>query len=117
MFYLLSDEMRVMGGLHLERAVVCPEVDRVGDAGAASLVDYLCRLWAGDVELEVGILLPVTKEEGELEKESVVCVAQGGKGLGAGVSIQAALEAFASANQLLPCLEAVGVGFLYERRD
>lgn len=71
--------MRVMGGLHLERAVVCPEVDRVGDAGAASLVDHLCRLWARNVELEIGIFLPVSKKERELEQESVVCVAQGGK--------------------------------------
>lgn len=73
---LLSHEMCDMSGLHLEGAIVGPEVDRVGNASAASLVDHLGRLWAGDVELEVGILLPVPEQEGELDEESVVCIAQ-----------------------------------------
>lgn len=73
---LLSHEMRDMSGLHLEGAVVGPEVDRVCDAGAASLVDHLRGLWARDVELEVGILLPVAEQERELDEESVVRIAQ-----------------------------------------
>lgn len=104
--------MRDMGCLHFEGAVISPKVDRVGDAGATSLVDHLCGLWARDVELKVGIFLPVSKEKRELEQEPVVCVAKGGKRLGAGVSVQATLEALAGANQFFPSLEAVGVGFL-----
>jgi hypothetical protein len=38
---LLSDRARVMGCVHLEGAVVCPEVDRVGNAGASPLKDLL----------------------------------------------------------------------------
>lgn len=44
--YLLSHEMSNVGGLHLEGAVVGPEVDRVGNAGATTLIDHLCGLWA-----------------------------------------------------------------------
>ena len=117
MIYLLSDEMRDMGSLHFEGAVIGPEVNRVGDTGASPLVHHLCRLRARDVELEIRIFLPVSEQEGELEQESVVCVAQGGKSLGTGVPVQAALEAFACANQFLPILEAVRVGFLLKQRD
>lgn len=37
--YLLSDEVWDVCGLHFEGAVVGPQVDRIGDAGAPSLVD------------------------------------------------------------------------------
>lgn len=40
---LLSDEVWVVSCLHLEGAVVGPQVDRIGDATASSLVD-LSRL-------------------------------------------------------------------------
>jgi hypothetical protein len=36
---LLSDEVWVMRCLHLEGAVLSPQVDRIGDAGNASLID------------------------------------------------------------------------------
>lgn len=39
--YLLSDEMWDVSGLHFEGAVVRPQVDRIGDAGASSLVDLI----------------------------------------------------------------------------
>lgn len=117
MFYLLSDEVCDMGSLHFEGAVIGPEVDRVGDAGASPLVYHLCGLRARDVELEIRIFLPVSEEERELEQEPVVCVAQGCKSLGTGVSVQAALEAFACTNQFFPSLEAVRVGFLLKQRN
>lgn len=37
--YLLSDQRGVMRRLHLEGAVVSPEVDRIGYAGASSLIN------------------------------------------------------------------------------
>lgn len=115
MVYLLSHEGCNVCSFHLEGAVVCPKVDRVCDAGATALVDHLSRLWARDVEFEVGIFLPVAEEKGKLEEESVVGVAQGGQGLGTGVSVQAALETFAGAHKLLPGFEAVWIGFLWKR--
>jgi hypothetical protein len=90
-----------MGGFHLERTVVCPQVYRVGDAGATALIDlghqstrqhrgntqdlvarglypyHLGRLWTGYIELEVGIFLPVAEEEGKLEQESIVGISEG----------------------------------------
>ena len=36
--YLLSDELWVMGGLHLEGAVIGPQVDRIRDARATAFV-------------------------------------------------------------------------------
>jgi hypothetical protein len=37
--YLLSHKVRRVGGLHLEGAVVRPQIDRVGDACAATFVN------------------------------------------------------------------------------
>lgn len=36
---LLSDEVWVMGCLHLEGAVIRPQVDRIGDACTSSFID------------------------------------------------------------------------------
>lgn len=74
--YLLSYKVGDVGRFHLERAIFGPEVNRVGDAGATSLVDNLGRFGPSDVELEVGVLLPVAKQEGEFEQEAVVRVAK-----------------------------------------
>lgn len=110
--YLLSHKRGNVRCLHLKGAVVCPEVDRVGDAGATALVDHLSGLWARDVELEVGIFLPVAEEKGKLEEEAVVGIAQGSQGAGARVSVQTTLEGLAGADELLPGFEAVRVGLL-----
>lgn len=67
--------MRDVGGLHLEGAEIGPEIDGVGDTGTAALVDHLRRLRAGDVELEIRILLPVPEEQGELKKKAIIGVA------------------------------------------
>lgn len=48
---------------------------------------HLRGLWASDVELLVGILLPVTKEKRKLEEKTVVCISEGGDRLGARVSV------------------------------
>ena len=55
-----------MSRLHLEGAVLCPQIDRMADARDAPLVDHFGRLWASNVEFEVGILLPVSEQEGKL---------------------------------------------------
>lgn len=39
------------------------------------------RLWARDVELEAGVLLPIAEEKGELQQEAVVGIAECGKGM------------------------------------
>jgi hypothetical protein len=39
--YSLSNDVVVVTRVHLEVAVVCPEIDRVCDAGYAALVDLL----------------------------------------------------------------------------
>ena len=130
---LLSDEEWVVGCLHLEGAVLSPQVDRIGDASNASFVDlgstllalrwthgaldevahHLCRFWAGDVELHIGVLFPVSEQEGKLEQETIVGISKCRKCLGARVSVEAAFEPLARLNQVLPVLKAVGV-FLLE---
>ena len=132
--YLLSHKVGSVSGLHLEGTVLGPQIDRVGDAGAASLVDlvgtsaldspadtkrnpayHFGRLGTGDVELEVGILLPVTEEQRELEEEPVVRVAKSRQCLWTRVAIETAFEALAGADQFLPVLKVVRVGFLGTR--
>ncbi len=132
--YLLSHKVGSVSGLHLEGTVLGPQIDRVGDAGAASFVDlvgasalvssagtkrnpayHFGRLWAGDVELEVGVLLPVAEEQRELKEETVVRVTESRQCLRAGVAIETAFEALAGADQFLPVLKVVRVGFLDAR--
>ena len=101
-----------MGGLRFKGAILCPEIDRVADAGATTLVDHLGRLWARDVEFEIGIFLPVAEEKGKLEEESVVGLAEGSECLGTGVAVEATFESLTCANELFPVLETIRVGFL-----
>lgn len=121
-----------MSSFHLKGAILCPQIDRIGDAGASSLVHLdmpirtrpisekrggLCpyhfgRLGTRDVEFEISILLPVTEQQGELEEESIVCGAEGSQSLRARVSVETAFESFAGAYQFLPVLEVVGIGIL-----
>lgn len=77
----------------------------------------LCRLRAGDVEFEIRIFLPVTKEQRELEKESVVGITEGGKRLGAGVAVEAPFLSFAGTDELFPGLKTIGVRFLYAESE
>jgi hypothetical protein len=73
---------------------------------------HLCRFRAGDIELEVRILLPVTEKQRELQKESVVGIAEGSEGLRTRVAIKPPFLSFASTDELLPGFEAIAVGFL-----
>lgn len=72
----------------------------------------LGRLRASNVEFEVGVLLPVAEEKRKLEKKPVEGIAHKSQSLRAGVSVEATLLGLAGANELLPVLEAVGIGFL-----
>lgn len=77
----------------------------------ASTTHHLRRFGPRDVELLVGILLPVAKEKGELKEETIVGVAESSDGLRARVSVEGAVH-LARADKLLPGLEAVGIGVL-----
>lgn len=48
--------------LGLEGTIVCPQINRIRDAGHSALIDQLCGLSTSNGELEVGILLPVAEE-------------------------------------------------------
>lgn len=65
-----------MASFHLKLAIVLPEINRDGDARNTTFVDHLRGLRATDRELDVGIPLPVAKEERELREEYVEDVAQ-----------------------------------------
>ena len=39
--YLLSDDIGIVASLDFEGTVICPQVNRVGDAGHASLIDLV----------------------------------------------------------------------------
>src|SRR4051812_25649214 len=117
--------MGCVSSFHLEGAILCPQIDRIGDASASSLVHldmhvrtrpisekragfcpyHFGRLGTRDVEFEIGILLPVAEQQGELEKESIVCGAEGCQSLRARVSVETAFESFTGAYQLFPVLE------------
>jgi hypothetical protein len=89
--YLLSNDDRIMTGLHLKGTVICPQIHRVTNRSHSALVNlhpseiylliprpcalvtyHFCRFSAGNVELEVGIALPVHEKEWELCEETVV---------------------------------------------
>lgn len=70
---------------------------------------HLSGLSAGERELLVGILLPVSKEQWELGKEPVVGCANGCDGLGAGIARYSTLEGLRGANQFFPSFEVVRI--------
>lgn len=109
---LLSDDVVVVRCVHLEGAVVGPQVDRGCDARDTALVDHLGRLGAANGELEVGILLPVSEEERELGQEAVVHVAHQFDGGWAGVAGDAALEVRGASDERFPSLKVVFVLYL-----
>lgn len=49
---LLSDEVWVMGCLHLEGAVIRPQVDRIGDASASPFIDLVVLSACGSEETQ-----------------------------------------------------------------
>ena len=68
---------------------------------------HIRSLGTGYRELEVGVLLPVAKEERELSEETVVDASDSSDGLRARVSVDPTFQAFAGANQLFPVLEGI----------
>lgn len=70
------------------------------------------RFRTGNVELHVGIFLPVSKQQGKLDEESVVGIAKRRKRLRAGVAVQTALERLAALDQVLPVFKVVRVRLL-----
>lgn len=70
--YLLSDHIRVVTCLHLEGAVIRPQVDGVRDAGHSPLVDHFRRLRPRDRELQVSVFLPVSEQEWELGEKAII---------------------------------------------
>lgn len=135
--YLLSNDIVVVIRLDLEGAVVGPEVDRGGDAGNASLIDlenrrstmltsltpgekclsthHLGSLGPGHGKLQVGILLPITKQQRELGQESIICASDCGDGLRTRVAVDSTFQVLRRTNQLFPCLEVVRIFGLYDR--
>lgn len=57
-----------------------------------SLAHHFGSLGSCYRELEVGVLFPITKEEGKFREEAIVDIAHGGNGLGAGVAIDPSFE-------------------------
>jgi len=129
--------MGSVGCLHLEGAIRRPKIHAVLYTGASSFVDlnqvsylrdiqrtrgeqkeiisftyHLCRLGTGNVELKIGILLPVAEKQWKLEEKSVVSIAQGSEGLRTGVPIETTLLSLASTDKFLPRIKVVGVCFL-----
>lgn len=74
---------------------------------------HLSRLGPRNVELHVGILLPVPKQEGELEQEAVVGIAECSESLRAGIAVEAAFKRLAGLYKVLPVLETVGISLLF----
>jgi hypothetical protein len=105
-----------MRRVHLEGAVVGPEVYRWCDAGDAALVDHLSSLGAADGELQIGILLPVSEEERELGKEAVVDIANQFDSGWARVAGDAALELRGARDKRFPLLEVVFILYLDARQ-
>ena len=128
--YLLSDHIGVMAGLDFEGAIICPQVNGIGDACYTSLVYLrmsasplgwlrsgtayqLCSLGPRNGKFEICIFFPVPKQQRELGKETIIYVSSGGDGLGTGVSVETSLERFCSTHELFPVFEAIRFFELY----
>ena len=105
--YLLSNDIRIVAGLDLECAVICPEIYRVSNAGYASLINLIyvrnpaisygqlpyqfCSLSTGDRKLKVGILFPISKKQWKFGEKTVVDISCSCNRLGIGVAVEATL--------------------------
>lgn len=83
------------------------------------LTNHLGRLGASNGKFQVGILLPVSKEQRELCKKAVVDAPGRRDGLRTRVSVQPAFKPFSRAHQLFPVLKLVwtGLHFGFELSD
>jgi hypothetical protein len=96
-----------MRRVHLECAVVGPQVYRRCDARDTALVDHLSSLGTANGELQVGILLPVAEEQRELGEEAVVDVANQFDGGWVRIAGDAAFELRGTSDERFPLLEVV----------
>jgi hypothetical protein len=128
-YHLLSNDIGIVICFDFEGAVAGPEIDRVGDASHATLVDlsgqlanmrhvvclspsshyHFCRFGSCYGEFKFGILLPIAKEQGELGQEAVVDISCGCYGLWTRIPVYASLERLSCADQFLPRLEIIWV--------
>lgn len=102
-----------MTGLHLEGAVVSPQIDRGRYGAHTALIDEFGGLWASDPELEIGVLLPEAEEERELGEEAVVHVAYELDGGRARIARNASLEVRSAMDERLPQVVVVLLLGLY----
>lgn len=77
-----------------------------------SITHHFCRFGSRDVELRVGILLPVSEQEWKFGEESVVGVAKSGQRLRTGIAIEVALGILGRLDQVLPMFKVIWIGFL-----
>jgi len=66
-------------------------------------------LGASNREFQIGILLPVSKQERELGKEAVIRVPGCRNCLWTRIPVQASLESLCRTNKFLPVLEVIGI--------
>jgi hypothetical protein len=107
--YLLSNDVKIMGSLRLEGAVVGPQINGGGDASNTPFVNHVRCFCTRDGELQVGIFLPVSEQQGEFSQEPIVDVSDSCYGLRIGVAIDSTLQRLGTTNKLLPRLEVVRV--------
>ena len=122
--YLLSDHIGVVAGLDFEGAIVGPQVNGIGDACYASFI-YLCMsafflgwlhcgtayqlrgLGSRDGKLKICILFPISKQQGELRKETIVYVSGSRDRLGTGVAVETSLKGLCGADEFFPVFKAI----------
>lgn len=109
----LSDNVVVVRRIHLEAAVVGPQVYRSSDTRDTTLVYHLGSLCAANRELEVGILLPVTEEQWKLGEKAVVDVADKLDDRGTGVAGDTAFELRGASDERFPFVEIIFALHLY----
>lgn len=130
--YLLSDHIGVVAGLDFEGAIVGPQVNGIGDACYTSFI-YLCMsafflgwLHSGtayqlrslsprDGKLKVCIFFPISEQQGELGKETIVYVSSSGDRLGTRVAVETSLKRFCGADELFPVFKTIWFVELYDR--
>jgi hypothetical protein len=74
--------------------------------------NHLCGFGAGNGKFEIGIFLPVSKEERVAGEEAVVGISEGSDGLWAGIASESTLLGFGGTDEFLPMFEDVRVGVL-----
>lgn len=106
---LLSDDVVVMTSVHLESAVVGPQVNRCGNSAYTTLIHHLSSLCATYREFKICVFLPISEEERELLNEAVVYIAHEFNRGGTRVACYAALKLRGASDDRLPSFELIFV--------